>query len=179
MSEDQVWAVGLDGGIFTGGVGKSWSVLPSPTTEDLHAVWAVNAKNLWAVGDRQIVVRNTGAGWYIEGTGDNSTLNGLWGLDSSNIWSAGTLGSVRFWNGSSWKNLAVNTDLTRSVLHVYGTDASHIWMTGEQGLLLYFDGASWSRQSTGTTSDLNGIFQAGPKDLWIVGSGGTILHQTL
>jgi hypothetical protein len=131
----------------------------------------VTSDNIWIVGSKQIVVRNTGAGWYIEGTGDNSTMNGLWGLDSSNIWSAGTLGSTRFWNGSSWKNLAANTDVTRSVLYV--------WMTGEKGLLLFFDGVNWSSQSTGTISDLNSIFQAGPNDLWIVGSGGTILHQGL
>lgn len=44
--------------------------------------------------------------------------------------------------------------------------------------MLKWNGTAWNAQTSGTTNFLVGVWGAAANNLWIVGSVGTILHET-
>jgi hypothetical protein len=143
--------------------GTKWSVVASPNptlrTNVLHAVGAVSANDVWAVGNtsrtsnpnsvRTMVQHWNGTKWSVvpspnHSTGNNALLS-VTVIAANNIWAVGNYGTAKpplqtlteRWDGTSWKVVAspnVGTDLNslESASHVPGTQ--NVWAVGE-----YFD----------------------------------------
>ncbi len=136
--------------------GSKWSVVPSPNTHetinDLVAVAAISANNIWAVGYGEtpgyitLVEHWNGSKWSIVKSPNaphgNNTLQGLSVLAANNIWAVGfyydnkhnrdkTL--VEHWNGTAWSIINSpdkGSDFDR-LLAVTAISPTDIWAVGD------------------------------------------------
>ena len=155
--------------------GSQWSVVRSPNTtetiNDLTAVAALSANNIWAVGYGEtpgyitLVEHWNGSKWSIVKSpnvpNSNSTLQGISILAPNNIWAAGfyydntshrdaTL--IEHWNGSAWSivqsaNNGTNFD---RLLAITALSANDVWAVGDDDngtstytLIEHWNGVSW------------------------------------
>src|SRR5260221_8874984 len=75
---------------------------PAGVTGILGAVYAINANNIFAVGDNGTILyrhQNPGAAMTSNTT---RTLRAVWGSSSSDVYAAGAQGALVHYNGSVW-----------------------------------------------------------------------------
>jgi S-layer homology domain len=202
VATNDVWAVGFysigDGltqTLIEHWNGTSWSVVPSPNagTENnvLHAVAAVRADDVWAVGEYMwggtLFEHWDGSAWRIEPTSDPLTLYGVAAAASSDVWAVGAAGPIgrtliEHWDGSIWRivpspNGWTGQNVLRSVAARRPNDAwavgSYAAETAWQTLLLHWDGSAWrimTSPNIGTEDNwLEDVAAAAPNDVWAVG----------
>ncbi len=89
-------------------------------------------------------------------------------------------------DGVKWN--VMSFDDTSNLYGIYGTSEDNIWACGENGRVIKYDGVSWGRIDIGIDwfglgfSPLNlpalyGIYVNG-NEIWVVGTGGTILYSS-
>ncbi|WPB77327.1 MopE-related protein [Archangium violaceum] len=102
-------------------------------------------------------------------------LRGIWVVNSKLAYAVGNRGSVLMWNGSTWsKHSAPSTD---DLLSVVAFGKSSIYVTTGNGKVFRYNGTTWiAMPATGGGGALNDIAASRPDDIWVVGSGGRILH---
>ncbi len=193
-STSDVWAVGFTGGsngrltLTEHWNGSAWSVVSSPnpssTQNQLLAVAALGANNVWAVGSaintnpgvgvpQTLFLQWNGTSW-VQVQGDNTVPAGLGpqpaavgAIGASDIWSVGSDGSTlaEHWNGSSW-SIASTPDagMGQDVLNGAGASSStDAWAVGyftagleKRTLIEHWNGTQWSIvASPNSNLDLN------------------------
>jgi hypothetical protein len=167
IAANNVWAVGdVSSQAFTSEHwnGTSWSVVSTPSVnagsnpiEELTAVTAVSATNLWASGwvgniDNEnklepIILHSTGGAWSRvtapNAGSEGSRLNGITSDGADNVFAVGTtqdsngslLTLIEQYNGSSWKAIpspdpGKTGSLSDNVLTAAGSAASQVWAVG-------------------------------------------------
>ena len=137
--------------------GSAWSIIPSPnagnTFNELYAVTALSANNVWAVGeyiniepfqDWTLIEHWNGTQWSIipganPGVAGNS-LGAIAGVSANNIWAVGsyypTNGNqqtlIEHWNGTRWSTVrAPNVGrFENSLRGLASVTANNIWAVG-------------------------------------------------
>ena len=82
----------------------------SPVSSTLRAIWAVDSRNFFAVGDGGVIVRKLNDGPVT--TMDSNTradLRAVWGTDMNNVYAVGAKGTVMHFNGTAWSQITVPT----------------------------------------------------------------------
>jgi hypothetical protein len=167
IAANNVWAVGdVSSQAFTSEHwnGTSWSVVATPSVnagsdpiEELTAVTAVSASNLWASGwvgniDNEnklepIILHSTGGAWSdvtVPNSGsEGSRLNGITSDGADDVFAVGTtqdsngslLTLIEQFNGSSWKAIpspdpGEQGSLTDNVLDAAGSATGDVWAVG-------------------------------------------------
>jgi len=202
-ASNDVWAVGVKTGplnpdfglqLIEHWNGTAWSEVTNPEVEGaaLHAVVAISANNVWAVGGGgapgALVEHWDGTTWSIV---TNSVLSGAGGVsavsaDSANdIWAVGGETILHF-NGTTWSQLASPVMQANSVTAL---SPSNVWAVGSvtvfanhrqhhKPAIEHWDGTSWSIVSSPNpnpvpTKDtfLRGVAAISANDIWAVGAG--------
>src|SRR5262245_23955830 len=80
-----------------------WCVETAPVSGSplLHAVWAVNANDVFAVGDSGTIVRRVNGAWTVMTSNTTANLRGVWAASSSDVWAVGVGGAIVRFNGTS------------------------------------------------------------------------------
>ncbi len=196
VSSSNVWAVGsvISGGVAQAFIehwnGRKWAVVPSPaaSTRNNHlgGVTAVNANDVWAVGDLQnasgvfqtLTEHWDGTAWSIvpspSGAGPEAGLLAVAAVSTSDVWAVGDTGSgtlIERWNGTSWAVVPSPTPAGTLFNPLSGAavvSANDIWAVGQsqngttgipQTLIEQWNGTSWSivtSPAPGTASLLSG-----------------------
>ena len=60
--------------------------------------------------------------------------------------------------------------------HIGFGDRDKLWLVGEDGGIWRYDGVDWSQQQSGTDAKLRAITGTSATDVWVAGSGATVLH---
>ncbi len=172
ISTSDVWAVGdaFDSSSVTYHTliehwdGSTWSVIPSPNvgldTNELLAVTAISAQDVWAVGD------------YFQDGDQGRTGRTL----------------TEHWDGASWSVVPSpsvgKAQIEDNILSaVTATSAQDVWAAGmkvvegskvpRQTLILHWDGKSWhvmdSPNGSQPNNELFGIAAISTSDVWAVG----------
>ena len=148
-----------------------------PVTADpvprLHAVWAVSASDVFAVGDSGTILRRVNGSWSPMTSGTTSDLRGVWAASSSDVWAVGLGGTVLRFNGTAWSTIAGVT--ASDVDAVWGSSATDVWLAGS-GTVTHWNGTSFS--STGFGGILLSISGTGPRDVWVTGENTYLHHFT-
>jgi len=173
------WAVGAGGTIrHTTNGGAAWTAQTSSSRQALYGVAFTGANDGWAVGGRGTVLRtqNGGAAWTAQSASTKQSLYGVVFADGASGWIVGGKGFVRHTvnSGSSW---ATQSAGTRATLYAATfADTARGWAVGAGGAVWRTSdgGSSWSAQRSGTTQTLRAVTHVS-RDLWTVGSGGTII----
>lgn len=209
VSTNDVWAVGQ----ATGGKiseqtliehwnGTQWSIVSSPNPSNrfnnLSAVAAISAKNIWAVGDHQsqtaaietLIEQWDGSHWHVvSGSNPSTTLNNLESvaaITANDVWAVGYYRSgnnddtlIEHWNGSSWSVIASpNPGTVSNVLYsVSAISSNDIWASGNYlygnnnlaGFVEHWNGSQWSIVPSPNALTLNAITAISANDVWAVG----------
>ena len=168
ISSNNIWAVGLsflnngnEATLTEHWNGSKWSLVPSPnntfyTFNELLAVSATSANDVWAVGD-------------IAGPDPDSD----------------TFTLIEHWNGLKWSIVpSANVQFEQNFLQgVRAVSASDVWAVGftevggtppDQGLIEHWNGSKWSvvtspNQPGSINNFLSGIAVISANDIWAVG----------
>ncbi len=169
-SEDDVFAVGLDGSIlhFDGAV---WQGMDSGTEDDLVGVWASGPDDVYAVGDEETVLHYDGSTWSeLFGSGFVDHL-GLTGFDPEHIVALRDDGDVTFSDGVSWR-----PEPAGDLQALHGTAPDILYGIGRNGLR-HYDGERWSSinefdMGIGEFS----IFAVAPREVYVAGPRGVFRY---
>ena len=164
ISPTEAWAVGGTNASSTTGVnqliehwdGIQWSLFPGPvfgSTDEpyLYGVTAINANDIWAVGD---VV---------------NTANGLLSF------------LFEHWDGTAWTATTVADGDSGFLLGASSDATNDVWAVGYSGfldessktLVFRYDGTVWQQvksANSGVADQLNAVTAIAPNDVWAVGS---------
>lgn len=137
----------------------------------LHAVWAVSANDVFAVGDDGTILRRqNGNAWVDMNAPTTANLRGVWGSSSSDVWAGGVGGALLHFNGSTWS--AVGTQ-TSDIDAVWGSGPNDVWFCGS-GSVLRWTGSSFTKFSFAGT--LLAVSGTGPNDVWVTGENTNTHH---
>src|SRR3954466_13135803 len=67
---------------------------PVTGTPLLHAVWAVDADHVFAVGNAGTILQRTSNAWTAMTSGTTNDLRGVWAASSSDVWASGVSGTI-------------------------------------------------------------------------------------
>jgi hypothetical protein len=211
VSPQDAWAVGFartTGLLFHVLVehwnGTSWSIhasarLPAGDDTRLHALVALSATNLWAVGTdaaHSLIEHWTGTSWSVvpapSAELSGSELLAITAVSASDIWAVGHTGGassgalIEHWNGTVW-SVVTNPALSGFgyLTGVAGTSANNVWAVGRDGrhpvpVIEHWNGTSWtlvSQPVSGYDSALNSVSAVSGSDVWAVGEQN--LNQTV
>jgi hypothetical protein len=133
------------------------------STPRLHGVWAVDADNVFAVGDNgTILQRINGTDWTPMPSGTTVNLRSVWGSSPTDVW-AGGAGTILHYNGIAWSSLSATNG---NVDSIWGSGANNVWFVATSTMLRW-NGSSFTSFALGGT--LLSVSGTGPSDVWTTG----------
>ena len=111
----------------------------SPVSSTLRAIWAVDSRNFFAVGDGGVIVRKLNNGPVT--TMDSNTradLRAVWGTDMNNVYAVGAKGTVMHFNGTAWSQITVPTKAQLN--GIWGVSEGEIYAVGNKGTIIKYAG---------------------------------------
>jgi hypothetical protein len=82
--------------------GRAWRLVRD-LPERVHAMWASGADDVWAVGEKGLVMHWDGARWSEQRlTGE---FRAIWGRARDDIWINGCANNFYHWNGTAWRRV--------------------------------------------------------------------------
>jgi hypothetical protein len=170
---------------------------PGTTANNLYAIAAVNANDIWAVGNSDdgvnrpsLTLHWDGSVWTQVPSPNASTNNILYGVAavaSNDVWAVGYSNSpyqtfILHWNGTVWTQVpGVNPgsiSILNAVTAIAGND---VWAVGSyvsgsgllQTLAAHWNGTTWSQVASPNPGTVNNTFTAvdavAGNDVWAVG----------
>lgn len=159
--------------------GVSWSTVSSPsigTQSFLHAITAISANDVWAVGAyyapgnryRTLIMHWDGTEWSVipspnVGTDDN-LLRGIAGVSSTDMWAVGERGTGGFgyrtltmhWDGTAWEVIdSPNPGTSDTLSGVTAVSSTNVWAVGQyatndggRSLTLQWTGTQWIQRDS-------------------------------
>lgn len=161
---------------------SAWTLEPGNTTVDLLSVWAGSASQVIAVGISPGDALNPGIIDTYDGTTWSPApyllnLYGVFGRTA--VGDYGLEASVMYRNGTTWSSRDV---IGTGELHGTWESSPGTYGVGDNGKLFYTSETgipgSWGSLTTNTSVRLYAVWGATPSDVYAVGEGGVILHNT-
>lgn len=110
--------------------------------------------------------------------GTTSAIDSFFFKDASTGWAAGGDGNIFKFNGSVWTKKATPVTVTLNAI-AFAPDGLYGWAVGNQGVILRTTdgGETWSQVGTelGIREGLTGVTVVSDSEVYIVGSGNTLL----
>ncbi len=185
ISSSQLWAfdsAGTNSAIHYYN-GSSWATETNPLSPavSFRKAFAVSSTEVWAVGDSAAVVcRQSGTWSQITPPGGlgATNLHSVWGPSSGNAFVGGQNG--HFWgcSSSTWTQYT-GINGTATVDDIWGDVMGNLYAVA--GSVLYYNNGITTTFSTVTVpgaGNLNSVWGSGQNDVWVVGDGGRIAHNT-
>jgi hypothetical protein len=166
---NDLWAVGGAGNgdppVLLHGDGAGWTEVALPTltragVSALYKVWGTGADNVYAVGQRGVVLHRVGSAWREEFAGVSGDLVSLWGTDASHVLAVGGRGNalVARWDGHAWTARSLDPLPGLNGVWMRTPGAAHV--VGVNGAVIRVDLATLTpvEERAPTTLDLHSIF---------------------
>ena len=194
-SANDVWAIGSSHNgklpsrtLIEHWDGVQWRIIPSPSPDtqfnELRAVAALSANNVWAVGYRggtksetpieTFILHWDGSRWSQVPSpnlaGGANQLFGITAISADDIWAVGTAAGAPLamrWNGIAWSVVPVQRNgglSTEKLTAVSGTGVNDVWAVGDgKGIftnqtfatIRHWDGARWTEKVCRAASGSN------------------------
>jgi hypothetical protein len=217
ISTASAWAVGYSyaasgaGGGYTPLVehwnGHVWAISPIAVTGTLEGVVAINAKDVWAVGEQTfgapggsftggaLVLNWNGSTWTQYAVPDSSAqLTAVSADSAADVWAVGTgpSGAVaEHWTGKSWASVPTPAVTSGSLHGVVAVSPTSAWAVGDDvsmpslsqvTLAEHWNGISWAVVASQSTSSPTNALESvaatsGGASLWAVGMSSTSTSQ--
>jgi hypothetical protein len=164
------------GTTWQGNSGRKWTVVFQRGGTSLNSIWGSSDADIFAVGDSGVVLHFDGKSWNEENTGTSINLNGVWGSSAASVYAVGESGLILHYDGKNWSGTYPVPD----TLHAAWCGSGSTCLVAGQNtsILAGTNALSWSADYSGDTlGTLHGIWGSSESDLYVVGDGGTILHN--
>jgi hypothetical protein len=185
--------------------GTRWTHVASPngpgangTSNQLSAVSAVSANDVWAVGSYgaispfgALALHWNGTEWTSlpvpnpGSTGFSEHLNGVFAISSNDVWAVGDYRTESashaltvHWDGTQWTQVAIPSDPEYNLYAVTAISSTDVWAVGggpeTSGIptILHWNGTAWTDFSGVGTGTLVSVDAVSANDVWAVGSTG-------
>jgi cysteine-rich repeat protein len=181
---EDVFAVG-DGGTILHLDEGGWSAMTSGTTAALAGVWGAGPDDVFAVGSGGTIVHYDGVDWAVTSSPTDESLTGVWGTRSDQIFVAAANSTILAYDGVGWANILLGAPdpvpgqlpAFTAVAGIEGAGADQVFAVGEFGLMYEHSGTSWGNWPQVSSEQLHAMWSPGPGDLFVFGSGGTVLRR--
>jgi hypothetical protein len=210
ISADDAWAVGTYYSPPSDSLltltehwdGTRWMHIPSPNGNDAHgtsnqlnAVSAVSANDVWAVGSYGVSSLYGGLALHWNGSEWTSVpipnpgssvypvrLNGVFAIATDDVWAVGDYyqeGSHAFtvhWNGTQWSQVTIPSDPEDALYGVTAISSTDVWAVGGGAnfstipLILHWNGTTWADLSGPGMGTLASVDAVSASDVWAVGN---------
>ncbi|MBN2560091.1 MAG: hypothetical protein JXQ75_04100 [Phycisphaerae bacterium] len=167
--------------------GATWSVVLDGIKWSFSGIWGTGPDDVFACGGElhkhtPHILHYDGVDWTEMDIGITfGEISGVWGTGPCDVFAVGTCGLILHYDGASWASMDSGT--TEKLLGVCGSGPNEVFAVGGEtiirprGVILRYDGTSWEPMTSGTAHALNGVWvSGGAREVFAVGSGGTILH---
>ena len=126
--------------------GTGWVDMTMPGGFILNAVWAIDDRNAFAVGNDGVVMHYDGSGWRLMASGVTGHIRDVWGAASNDVYAVGGCGMIHF-DGSRWTRQPVFGG--EGLNGIIGWASNDIIAFGyAMPYQLRFDGWNWNPEST-------------------------------
>ncbi len=148
-------------------------------SEDLNALYFIDGREGWAVGDQGSLVHtnNGGATWQLRDIGTRRDLHDITFVDSNNGWIVGEGGMIMRTAsaGLGWVKQESQTPETLNSVKFLNLHTG--WAVGENGTILFTTngGLLWTPQPGGESHRLNDVYFRDINTGWIVGDRGLVM----
>lgn len=121
-------------------------------------IWASGSMRAFAVGAGSELASYDGGTWVTAAPPALSYYNSVWGADTNTVWAFGGQGQIVYTNdgGASWSK-QFNTN-SNGLGALWGLSPTDVKLVTVEGGIWQYNGAFWVRETSGTTSDLNGVW---------------------
>jgi photosystem II stability/assembly factor-like uncharacterized protein len=155
LDSNRGWAAGTSGTLLqTTDGGENWKALRKPTEDTIRDLHFADDQNGWLVCERSIYLLKTKEEQrsYLMSTNDGGVV---------------------------WRRVSLNSDPDARLLRVMFTPAGQGWVFGEGGMLFSTanNGAIWTKKRAPTRHILFGGAFLDQTQMWLVGSGATVLQS--
>ncbi|ETR71102.1 MAG: hypothetical protein OMM_02742 [Candidatus Magnetoglobus multicellularis str. Araruama] len=119
----------LDGlcGFFTSD-DPNFHLVQTPTDSTLRAIWGLDHRNVYAVGDNGTILFFDGSHWHHMESQTQERLFAVWGSSANDIYVTGEKGVIQHYNGSAWES--INTNIQNHLMGIWGTSSTNIYAVG-------------------------------------------------
>jgi photosystem II stability/assembly factor-like uncharacterized protein len=176
--------------------GANWEAgtLRRPPDSILLRMSFANDQLGWAVGESGTIQRTIdgGATWTLQDAHTRKLLYDVAAIDGNHAWVVGAVGTIlrTVDGGRNWDEQS--SGVTEALRAVHFVDPQRGWAVGAKGTIISTanGGARWRRQTSGVELNLNDVVllkakggpaegaMEGPKEGWIAGDRGLLLHTT-
>ncbi|RKI63911.1 hypothetical protein D7X55_18965 [Corallococcus sp. AB049A] len=119
-------------------VTSSWGTpVEPPNTKGLNAVWVVNSKLAYAVGNAGAFLKWDGSVWATSPGPAAERLTGVIAFGSNSVYVTSEAGKVYRYENGNWQTY----DLGASLYGINGTNPGDLWVIGVRGLAFHYP--SW------------------------------------
>lgn len=171
---------------------RSIHALPQPplVKERLHGIWRAEPGNIFAVGDKGVVLRHSD-NWVIERNHSNAnpTLFDVGGSDPENIFAVGASGTILERDSEEddegkfhWRAIprsALPNPPEEDLYGIWGSSSGHIFAVGSSGIIMHRPAGEivWHRvEGISPEEDLHDVW-GNDSGIFAVGTSGTILQR--
>ena len=172
--------VGGNNGVILHYNGATCSTMKSGTTQGILGLWGTSASNVYAAGSKGGIFHYDGAKWSPMASAATKSLWDVWGSSASDIFAVGSSSSIQHYDGVKWSPMMTGT--VQDLKAVAGRSATDVFAVGV-GAILHYDGVKWGLAAeelrdevSYTCPSLQGIGAASSKDIFVVGTAGTVLR---
>jgi hypothetical protein len=170
----------------------NWQLVHDGLPGALLSVWGTSASDVWAVGADAgdgagaTVLHLEGGAWSRLDTGESGDLWWVFGFADGPIYMGGSGGVILRYQGGAFTRMSTPSS-TGVVFGLWGSSPEDMWAVGgqaggAQGAFAWrLTGDSWSPtpgfpDDLAATDALWKVFGESPGDVWMVGTGGKMLH---
>ena len=137
----------------------------TPTTQNLEAISAVSASDIWATGRNGAIINYNGTGWTATSSPTGEHLNGVYIRTATDGWAVGENGVILRYDGFDW-TLFVDTG-TEDWNSVYMLSATDGFVVGDSGAMRRWNGTTWSTVTTGVAGNLHSVWALDSSNVWV------------
>ncbi len=131
-----------------GGITDIWTRLyPPSTNRNLHGVWAMDADDVWAVGQGGVIVHYDGQNVREVASPTAADLKAIDGCARDDIWAVGSMAILHF-DGYAWRD--VSTDAVSGLSTLCCRGPGDVFVMGEASTdsgtvvaVSHYDGVAW------------------------------------
>jgi hypothetical protein len=150
-----------------------WTKMDSGVEEVLTSVYAIDDKNVWAVGRQGTILFYDGSSWQEDPQSGDVTIEDLWAitaLDKDHVWISGEDATIIFYDGSNWTVQPTGGPPEQEIWTISAVSVNEVWAGCQAGWYLIFDGSDWTPYQSDTGTNFTGIKAFGNGETWALGN---------
>src|SRR6185437_132473 len=99
---------------------------PSPTAgKHFRAVWGSGPADVWAVGDKGVILHFDGKAWADSPSGTDQSLTSVTGTGPANAYATSDKGLIFHWDGKAWS--VVSSEPGSTLLALWASGPNDVW----------------------------------------------------